>query len=440
MMLFVFFRIVLKWLVIIIIGLVLLVVGAYGVYRMLSMWTYETDLMEHDKPYGGGDIRIRDRQVVVFKPIGPEFKLKPTAELKNPEVAEFTEEWMNHVDEIGNRASVRLLRGDMDKGVHRIFEKPGQNGTWWLSPDWKTIYVSTDWTNYKLPNGPDGYGQRWHTLWKSIDGGQSWQQLQWPEHVQPGQPLFMPDGKRGYLVADGMRIWRTFDGGQSWQEITLPSWANQQLTGHPSGNGLLPMIKDSRATFSAFDLADDGTLRVAFYVRKAKLAAGIGDVAESTLLYRIPLSTSLDELARKWMQPEIVLQQQSVIDIKTSHDGSLNLITLLGQLKSEKIAETQQRPAAYIRWKDGKENFRHQFDEHVVPGALFVGPQDQLVLAGESLNAEQTTSDSITLVSTDRGLTWKETNDGMAYAWYYEADKNRIWKYQYRSLYWRKFN
>jgi hypothetical protein len=84
MMLFLFFRIVLKWLVIIIIGFVLLVAGGYGVYRILSMWTYETDLMEHDKPYGGGDIRIRDRQVIVFKPIGPEFKFKPTAELKIP--------------------------------------------------------------------------------------------------------------------------------------------------------------------------------------------------------------------------------------------------------------------------------------------------------------------------------------------------------------------
>ncbi|MCD4485406.1 hypothetical protein LQR31_13095 [Chromobacterium vaccinii] len=431
-----------KWLLIAIFGLALLGAGAYGIYRILSMWTYETDLMEHDKPYGGGDMRIHGRSVMVFKPIGPEitFKKMTEEERKHPEKynSVVTEPWMNDSSERLNRHTVRLLRGDMDKGIYRIFEKPGQNGAWWLSPDWQTIYVSTDWTNYRLPNGPDGYGQRQHTLWKSIDGGQNWRQLQWPEHTQPGQPLFMADGKRGYLVADGMRIWRTLDGGEHWQEIVLPSWANQQLTGHPSGNGLLPMVKDSRATFSAYDLADDGALRVAFYVRKAKLATGIGDVTESTLLYRLPLSASQDELARKWMQPEIVLPQQSVMDIKASRDGSLNLIALQGELQSEKVAETQQRLAAYVQWKDGKESYRHVFDTHVAPGALFIGPQNQLVLAAESQDPKQTTSDSITLVSVDQGRSWDETNDGMAYAWYYEGERNRIWKYQLQSLYWRE--
>ncbi len=46
--------------------------------------------------------------------------------------------------------------------------------------------------------------------------------------------------------------------------------------------------------------------------------------------------------------------------------------------------------------------------------------------------------DNITLISTDHGQSWDETDDGMAYAWYYEAERNRIWKYQLNSLYWRK--
>ncbi|MTD32858.1 hypothetical protein [Paludibacterium denitrificans] len=141
------------------------------------MWTYETDLMEHDKPYGGGDMRIRGRHVMVFKPIGPELKPKPSSEWKNRDIAEMTEPWMDDSSERLNRHTIRLLRGDMDQGIRRIFEKPGQDGAWWLSPDWQTLYVSTEWTNFHLPPGPDGYGQRWTSLWKSTDGGQHWQKL-----------------------------------------------------------------------------------------------------------------------------------------------------------------------------------------------------------------------------------------------------------------------
>ncbi|MDN0075779.1 hypothetical protein QU481_12875 [Crenobacter sp. SG2303] len=402
------------------------------------MWTYETELMEHDKPYGGGDMRIHARQVMVFKPIGPEQKFKPMEEWKNPEVAEPTEPWMNDIDEISNRATIRLLRGDMGKGIRRIFEKPGQNGAWWLSPDWQTIYLTTDWSNYKLPMGPDGYGQRWHALWKSVDGGQHWQQLPWPERTQPGQPLFMADGQRGYLVADGMRIWRTSDGGLHWQALPLPAWANQRLMMNPDGNGFSPWVKNTRARFDAFDVSEDGTLRVAFYVRKARLAAKLGEVTESTLLYSLPFTTKVEELPAKWMQPDAVFKQQSLMDIKAAKDGGVHLIALQGQLQPDQANGEQQRLAAYVHWQQGKETFRHVFAPHVIPGALFIGRQDQLVLAGESQQPDRVMRDSITLVSSDGGRSWDETNDGSAYAWYYETETNRIWKYEYHSLYWRK--
>ncbi|MTD32859.1 hypothetical protein [Paludibacterium denitrificans] len=198
------------------------------------------------------------------------------------------------------------------------------------------------------------------------------------------------------------------------------------------------MIKDSQATFSAFDLAEDGTLRVAFYIRKAKLAAGIGEVKESTLLYSLPLTAPLEELSHRWMQPDIVLPKQSIVDIKASRDGSLHLMALQGQLPPERVADAPRRTAAYVHWAKGKEEFRHVFEPRVIPGALFIGPQDQLVLAGDSRKPDQIMSDSITLVSTDKGRKWEETDDGMAYARYYEAEKNRIWKYQFHSLYWRE--
>lgn len=430
-------RLAVKWIVYAIVAVLALSSAAYGLYKAFSMWNYETDLMEQDKPYGGGDLRVHGRQLFIFKPIGPEIKFKPVAERSRPGVPEVQEPWMNDVKEVSNRSTVRLLRGDMEHGVKRIFEQRGQNGAWWLSADWKTIYVSTDWMNFKLPAGPDGYGQGWHALWKSEDGGANWRQLPWPERIQPGQPLFLNDGKRGYLVAEGMRIWRTRDGGEHWEALPMPSWANQRLMANPDGNGLSPMVPDTRARFDAFDLAEDGTLRLSFYVRQARLGGSFGTVEESALLYSLPWDVKAEDLPLKWMRPEAVFKQQSIVDIKPALGGGLHLIALQGQLLPEKVAEEQLRPAAYVLWKQGEEALRHGFEPHVIPGALFVGKQDQLVLAGDSQQPGQAMRDSITLTSSDGGRKWSETNDGSAFAWFYEAESNRIWKYQAHSLYWR---
>lgn len=420
--------------------ILLLVAVGYGLYKEFDIWTYETELMEHDKPYGGGDLRISGTQAIVFKPIAPEIKFKPVppGKLADDYRPEETEPWMKDVDEIENRSTIRILRGNLKDGITRIFEKPGQNGAWWISPDWKTIYVSTDWTNYKLPNGPDGYGQRWHTLWKSVDGGNTWRQLPWPDRVQPGQPLFLPDGQHGYLIADGMRIWKTSDGGEHWLEITLPPWTNQRLMFNPDGNGLSPLVKNTRATFSSYDLDSSGKLYVSFYIRKIKLPQITENVTESTLLYSIPWDINLNQLPRKWLRPDIILHNQSIADIKASTDGTVHLISFIGKEAPDLKGDLESRPAAYMVYKNNSEVFKHQFSSDVVPGALFLGNEGQLILSGESRKPGEVMGDSVTLISTDKGKTWDKESDGFAWAWYYEKERNRIWKYEGHSLYWRK--
>lgn len=433
-------RVIIKAILAITFFIVLLTAGGYGLYKTLNIWTYETELMEHDKPYGGGDLRISGTQAIVFKPITPEIKFKavPAGKLPDNYKPEETEPWMKDVDEIENRSTIRILRGNLKNGIARIFEQPGQNGAWWISPDWRTIYVTTDWTNYKLPNGPDGYGQRWHTLWKSIDGGQTWHQLPWPDRIQPGQPLFLPDGQHGYLIADGMRIWKTSDGGAHWQEITLPKWTNQQLTDNPDGNGFSPMVRDVRARFSAYDLDSKGTLHISFYIRKIKLPKISPEITESTLLYSIPWDIPHTELPRKWLYPDIVLCNQSLADIKGSSDGKIHLISFIGKENPDDKPDIERRPAAYLLYRNNREVFRHQFSGDVVPGALFLGNEGQLILSGESRKPDEVMSDSVTLISTDKGKTWDKESDGFAWAWYYEKERNRIWKYEEHSLYWRK--
>ncbi|MCX7207600.1 MAG: hypothetical protein NT086_16800 [Proteobacteria bacterium] len=429
-----------KWLALGIFCLVVLIASIYGLYKAFSMWTFEKEIMRNDKPYGGGDLRVKGRELFVFKPVKAEIKFKEPLDpnRQTPEVSQVTEPWMNDIAETINRSTIRLLRGTIDNDVKRIFEQRGQNGAWWVSPDWQTLYVTTNWMDYHLPNGADGYGQTWHTLWKSIDGGLQWRQLEWPERSDAGQPLFLPDGKRGYLIGSGMRVWRTEDAGEHWQEINLPKWTNQQLMPSPDGNGFAPWVKETRARFNAFDLASDGTLRVVFFVKDAQLSKG--RVSNSSLVYALPWNISEKDLIAKWLQPESILPLQVVKDIKVNQQGEQHLITLQGlPIDWQKKDDSKRvREANYVFLKQGKELLRHSFDEYVKPGALFIGPHNELILAGDKKTKGHIMPDSMTLISKDKGQTWRETVDGSAYAWYYEAETNRIWKYETYSLYWRE--
>ncbi|AMC34104.1 WD40/YVTN/BNR-like repeat-containing protein [Janthinobacterium sp. B9-8] len=424
-----------KWLVLGFFCLVVLIASIYGLYKAFSIWTFEKEIMRNDKPYGGGDLRVKNRDLLVFKPIEPLTKIKEVKDWKDPNVAEFAEPWMYDVKEVSNRSSVRLLRGAIENDVKRIFEQRGQNGGWWVSPDWKTIYVTTEWMNYKLPNGPDGYGQAWHTLWRSQDGGDNWQQLKWPELINAGQPLFLADGKRGYLIAWDMRVWRTQDSGDHWEELKLPAWANQQLHPNPDGNGFSPWVKDTRARFDAFDLASNGTLRLSFFVKKAQLGKQL--INNSSLVYALPWGISENDLFNKWINPETILPMEVVRDIKSDKQEGQHLITLQGMpIDWQKTGDVQRiRLANYVYLNKGKEVLRHVFPEYVKPGALFIGNKNELVLAADKKKKGQIMSDSMTMVSKDMGKSWDEFVDGSAYAWYYEAEVNRIWKYETYSLY-----
>jgi len=105
---------------------------AYEYETMTTPWeTITTTFVKSDKPYGGGSFRIRGNDVISLKLADPEITFKPTSELKNPDVAEPTEAWMNDTGELLNRGTVRFLRGTLSTGLTRTFEQRGQDTAWW---------------------------------------------------------------------------------------------------------------------------------------------------------------------------------------------------------------------------------------------------------------------------------------------------------------------
>ncbi|MBB3257561.1 hypothetical protein F4827_002426 [Paraburkholderia bannensis] len=255
---------------------------------MTGWETVTTTFAKGDEPYGGGEFRIRDNRVISLKLAGPEITFKLASQLKDPQVAEPTEPWMDDSGERLNRSTVNFLQGTIEGGLKRTFHQQGQEAAWWYSKDWGTLYIATGWMDYKAPRRSDGLAPQITKLWRSSDGGQNWTQLNWQADHKIGQLLFL-DPQRGYAIGWGPHVWRTADGGQSWHEVKVPPLAD---VGKP------------RKTFDAVNLGPYGMLRVAYHVEQ------LGDVKASSLIYRMDWNQSNFE-------QDVVLPNQTVVDLQS---------------------------------------------------------------------------------------------------------------------------
>jgi len=269
-------------------GCVALIILFYGLYLMTSentpAWHNMAKLfIKNDKSDVAGDyFRINGNSIILFNINQPATAFKPIEHPEDPNAkVEYTEPWMGDVNERLNRRTVEFFRGTINDGLIRHFSHPGQDGAWAYSPNWNTIYISTDWVDFK---DPDSSSPHTFTLWRSTDGGYTWKQLDWPRARSINQ-LFFLDAQRGYAVG-WPSIWRTADGGHSWQEIKAPAIA-----------------KDKH--LDAVDLGADGVLRVAYYVKQK------GDIHESTIVDRLAWD-------RDTFEQDVVLPGQTVIDMKSS--------------------------------------------------------------------------------------------------------------------------
>jgi hypothetical protein len=384
-------------------GLALLAAVTYGYQSMKTGWeTITTTFSRGDKPYGGGDFRIRGTHVISLKLADPEITFKPADQLKDPQVAEPTEAWMNDSNERINRSTVNFLRGTIDAGLKRTFQQRGQDSAWWYSKDWGTVYVSTGWMDYTAPRPSNGLAPQITKLWRSSDGGQSWMQLSWQEDHNIGQLLFL-DSQRGYAIGWGPHVWRTTDGGQSWHEVKVPPLAD---VGKP------------RKTFDAVNLGPDGVLRVAYYVEQS------GDVKTSSLIYRMAWD-------QQGFEQEVVLPNQTVVDLQSSPETmggySLYALSRLGVPRNwDDPNDKGHRTGALSTWGNSQRprvQQLHTFDDRLMLDGLSAGQQGLLLVYATDATGDGAPLD-LTFISEDFGKSWDDLNDGAAQGGYFDPDTN----------------
>jgi hypothetical protein len=384
-------------------GLALLAAVTYGYQSMTTGWeTIATAFSKGDKPYGGGEFRIRGNQVISLKLADPEITFKPASQLKDPQVAEPTEEWMNDSGERLNRSTVNFLQGTIEAGIKRTFQQRGQDAAWWYSKDWGTVYISTGWMDYKAPRLSNGLAPQITKLWRSSDGGRNWTQLNWQADHNIGQLLFL-DPQRGYAIGWGPHIWRTADGGQSWHEVKVPPLAD---VGKP------------RKTFDGMNLAPDGVLRVAYYVEQS------GDIKTSSLVYRL----NWDQAD---FEQDVVLPDQTVVDLQsspqTSGGYSLYALSRLGAPRNwDDPSDKGHRTGAVSVWRNVQKASAqqlHTFDDRLMLDGLSVGQQGVLLVYATDATGDGAPRD-LTFVSKDFGRSWSDLNDGAAQGGYFDPDTN----------------
>lgn len=370
---------------------------------MKTGWeTITTTFSNGDKPYGGGDFVLHGDQAISLKIAGPEITFKPTEQLKDPEVAEPTDAWMNSSAERLNRRAVTFLRGSVNTGLTRTFQQPGQDAAWWYSKDWGTLYISTGWMDYTAVHPTDDLVPQITKLWRSGDGGKNWKQLDWAEDHNIGQLLFL-DPQRGYAIGWGPHVWRTADSGQSWREVKVPPLAD---AGKP------------RKTFDAVNLGPDGVLRVAYYVEQ------LGDVKTSSLVYRMAWD-------QQDFEQDVVLPNQTVVDLQSSPETtggySLYALSRLGAPRNwDDPSDKGHRTGALSVWGNVQRpdvQQLHTFDNRLMLDGLSAGRQGVLLVYATDASGDGAPLD-LTFISKDSGKSWDDLNDGAAQGGYFDPDTN----------------
>ncbi|OLL27241.1 glycosyl hydrolase [Burkholderia sp. SRS-W-2-2016] len=368
--------------------------------------TISTSFMKNDRPYGGGNARIKGNDVISLKIADPIVTFKPVSQRTDPERAEPTEAWMSNADETLNRRTVSFFRGTIDGGLTRTFHQLGQSTAWGYSKDWMTQYVSTDWMDYKIPEPPSGATPHFTKLFRSHDGGRNWTQLDWPENQRIDQLLFL-DPDRGYAVGVGPRLWRTADGGRTWKKIPVP---------------LQAMASDAeQSTFAAVDLSPEGVLRVAYYVPQE-----FEDSKPESIVDRLKWNSEAFET-------EVKLPDQVVVYLQTEqvppdYGYAVYAISKLGRPPNFLVASDDDgdRIGAISKWGNkGTQTVEqvHTFDKRFRLEGFSVGQRGVLLVYASDASGDGAPRD-FTLVSKDYGKSWSEVNDGITQGVYFDATTN----------------
>lgn len=403
-------------------------------------WTFKTKLMKNIKPYNGADLRLNGNNVFLMQVTQPALEFKTAvSSVKDDKpipTATFKEDWMNDSYEVLNRMSVRVLKGTLENDVNICFETKGQDGSWWISDDTKTIYLTSEWIdNHKINEhvSEDEYiNFTYFSIYKSVDGGENFKKLVWPEQARITQILFSQDGKIGYIIAGGPSLWRTEDGGESWQKIIIP----KQLSNVGIGDTALERYQNEITTFDAYAIDSEGNLLIAGFIKRWQ-PKDSNDLKQGSVIYQLKWSDNLSDMNQ--IEPLAFVDNVKISDIEASSNNELYLLTEHYDFSDPNV-HPKDKELGFIHLLDEKEIVRHIFGKKVFLGKLYLGKDDLLYTSGFTWTDGGLQNSDLAFISKDKGNSWQTINVGSASARasYFDKENNTAWSLKNNSLYFKK--
>ena len=136
-----------------------------------------------------------------------------------------------------------------------IFLRTSDGGENWISVNDSAFgaYSGDIWRRVDFVNELVGYfyasGAIQARLYKTMDGGHSWQATNLPSYAQM---IKFYDEKIGLVISKAQEVWRTLDGGESWQSFSTPhtGWGTD-IEFSPQNPALVWMTDNSKIYFSS---------------------------------------------------------------------------------------------------------------------------------------------------------------------------------------------
>ncbi|AOA57062.1 hypothetical protein BFG52_00970 [Acinetobacter larvae] len=340
----------------------------------------------------------------------------------------YAEDWMRDVSELSNRVYTELYRGFNNQPVEKIFSKQSQNSSLSISDDKKTIYISTEFLDYKIatvvPTNDPNYDRKiyFYNLYKSIDGGSNFKAMPWNSTNSIKQILFDSTGVYGYGLGSDRTLWRTDDGAETWKKIKIPKEFQLIQTKDRADR---PHVSYDWDAFY-FDQKTK-TLYLSCFVHD-KAVKGKG----KSIIYAVPWDANLVDLNS--LQPVATVENQFVTDIKLAGENKFYLLTEVYGFERYHTS-MEFKNSHFIVLDQNRITLDHDFGKKYLLGAFFQGKDNLLYIIGMK-EVGIGSYDDIAFISHDGGKNWREEKEGR---WlqgnYFDPESNKAWAYKRGKLY-----
>ena len=285
----------------------------------------------------------------------------------------------------------------------QTFSEKAQDGTWWLSPDWEVIYLSTRRFDEDTDSSSSRNNRTTQTnkLWKSTDGGHHWERLAWPKQQRIKAIHFLNE-QEGFAIGMKPHIWHTNNGGEDWRDIELPFQTNSSNT---------------RKAFDSTTLDKNNTLYLAF--------APVGATEPISEIWRIKQGKTTPEFMFTVPGNEV----SSIF----SDDGSDVYVLSVGGSKTE----YDQQTSTLYQWDNKKLNELHSLPTGLRRGDIDQTPTNKYLLVHGRYNGSN--AQDWAALSKNGGKSWHLDKGRSTQGSYYDAATGINWSASGHTLYKREF-